>query len=256
MTPPLDLFAYDASSPLALEEVGAFERDGVRVAELRYDDGTGGRAAAYLVEPPDGETRAGVVVAHGGNGPGKHIFVDELVLFARAGIAALAGDTSMPPEGNAAADRLALRAAVLVQRRGLDVLAARGAWRLGFYGHSFGGAQGAILAAVEPRLDAIVIAATGGGTEKWLREEGYDEAYVAASVELFEPSTWAAVPGRRQLLFQAGRHDPVIPIPLARALFEAAAEPKTWRDYDWDHGVDADPAARADRIAFLVEHLL
>lgn len=38
----------------------------------------------------------------------------------------------------------------------------------------------------------------------------------------------------------------------ARALFDAAAAPKRWAGYDWDHGLDADPQARKDRAEFII----
>ncbi len=43
----------------------------------------------------------------------------------------------------------------------------------------------------------------------------------------------------------------VAPIAAGRALFDAAASPKLWAEYDWDHGLDADPQARKDRAEFV-----
>jgi len=52
-------------------------------------------------------------------------------------------------------------------------------------------------------------------------------------------------------LFQQGVHDDVVPYEAARALYDAAPEPKEWREYDCDHGVDGHSQARLDRYAFL-----
>jgi hypothetical protein len=41
----------------------------------------------------------------------------------------------------------------------------------------------------------------------------------------------------------------------ARAMFDAAAEPKIWREYECGHGVDGFPAARAVRIGFFQDCL-
>jgi dipeptidyl aminopeptidase/acylaminoacyl peptidase len=257
MQPVVALFDYDRSVPIRLQVVSTEHRDGVAVNEVRYDNGTGGTADAFLTEPADRTTRGrpGVVFAHGGSGPGKHIFLGEAIELSRRGMFVLGADTSMPPLGDAAADEAGFVAAILVQRRGLDALdSARDVTRLGFYGHSFGGNQGATLSAVEPRLDAIVIAAMGAGVADWVRRQGFsDEEYLAAS-DRFDPVHFVGA-SRSRLLFQHGRQDTSISLESARALYDAALEPKTWRDYDCGHGVDGHAPARADRFAFLADAL-
>jgi dienelactone hydrolase len=257
MEPAFDLFEYDASSAIRLHVVGVEHRDGVDVTEIRYDNGTGGEADAFLTEPTHSNApRPGVVVAHGGSGPGKHIFLDEAIELSRRGMTVLGADTSMPPLGDAAVDEAAMVAAVLVQRRGLDVLqSARQVTRFGFFGHSFGGNEGAMLSAVEPRLDAIVIAAMGVGAADWVREQGFsDEEYLAAA-DRFDPVHFVATQSHGHLLFQNGKQDTVVSLDSARKLYDAATEPKTWREYDCGHGVDGHEPARADRFAFFEEQL-
>jgi cephalosporin-C deacetylase-like acetyl esterase len=204
---------------------------------------------AFVVEPP-GNSDAGVVIAHGGSEPGKHFYVEEALALAANGVRALAADTSFPAFRDLEADERAIRRAILTQRRGLDVLAELGATQLGFYGHSAGATQGAVLSGVEPRLDAVVLSATGAGIVRWAREfAGLDNAYLEA-LDRLDPRHFVARAGRRRLLVQHGHRDPVIPADAARAMYEAAAEPKQWQEYDCDHGVDVHPQARADRIAF------
>jgi fermentation-respiration switch protein FrsA (DUF1100 family) len=149
-----------------------------------------------------------------------------------------------------------MSAAVVVQRRSLDVLeSTRQVSGLGFFGHSLGGEQGGILAGVEPRLGAIVIAASGTGLVDWLRREGYtDEAYLEA-MEPLDPIHFVGARRKAHLLFQHGRQDEVFPIESGRALYEAAAEPKTWAEYDCTHSIDAHGPAQADRLAFFEERL-
>lgn len=247
-------FFDSGSAPLRTSVVARDRRDGVEVTELRYDDGAGGLAAAYVV---GAAASAGVVVAHGGTGPGKHLFLPEALELAQRGFVVLLADTHFPTRGTTAERVEATRIRVLTQRRGLDVLAAGyGATRLGFYGHSAGGMQGAVLSAVEPRLEAIVVAAARGGSVRWALEQGVTDESELLAFHRIDPEHYVAVPGRRRLLFQHGSRDPVIPLAEGRRLHDAAAEPKEWRDYDCDHGVDAHPPARAERLAFLEEILL
>lgn len=249
----ITFFDYDAAQPLRASVVAPERREGVEVTELRYDDGAGGLVEAYVV----GGAAVGVVVAHGGAGPGKHIFLPEALELARRGFVCLLADTSFPTDGTTAERVEATRARVLTQRRGLDVLAAHyGATRLGFYGHSAGGMQGAVLSAVEPRLEAIVVAGASGGAVRWALDQGVTKGEELDAFHHLDPEHYVAVPGRRRLLFQHGHRDSVVPLAEARRLHAAAAEPKEWRDYDCDHGVDSHPPARADRLAFLEEVLL
>jgi fermentation-respiration switch protein FrsA (DUF1100 family) len=229
-------------------------REGVELAEIRFDYGAGGLAEAYVVGDA---SAAGVVVAHGGAGPGKHLFVPEALELARSGFVCLLADTSFPLDGSTQERVEAMRARVLTQQRGLDVLAQEyGATRFGFYGHSAGGMQGAVLAAVEPRLDAIVVAGASGGSVRWAIDQGVSDADELDAFHRLDPEHYVAVPGSRQLLFQHGRQDTVVPLRAARGLYEAAAEPKRWREHDCGHGIDAHAPARAERLAFLEEVLL
>ena len=239
-------FAYDATQPLRLSVVGRDER--APVTEIRFDDGAGGDAEAYVV----GEAgRSGVVIAHGGTGPGKHIFVGEAVELARRGFVVLLADTSYPEQGSLEERVEAVRIRVLTQRRGLDVLESEyGAGRFAFYGHSAGGAVGACLSAVEPRLSAIVVAAARGGHARWAAEQGIDDPAELEAFGRLDPERFVSAPGGRELLFQYGLRDDVIPYGEARALHDAAAGPKTWSEFDCGHGIDGHEPARAERLAF------
>ena len=73
----------------------------------------------------------------------------------------------------------------------------------------------------------------------------------AAVADWFDAARFVATPRSARLLVQHGRIDDTVPIEEGRALFDAAATPKTWAEYDWDHGLDADPVAREDRADFV-----
>ena len=241
-------FDYDGSTPLRTALVGREERDGVAVTEIRFENGAGGDAEAYVV----GEaSRPGIVIAHGGAGPGKDTFVGEAAELAPRGFVVLLADTSFPLHGSIQERVGATRTRVLTQRRGLDVLEREyGATAFGFYGHSAGGAQGACLSAVEVRLEAIVIAAARGGHARWAADQGITDPAEMRAFGRLDPEHFVAVPGRRELLFQYGLRDEVIPYREARLLYEAASEPKTWSEYDCGHGIDGHPPARAERAGF------
>lgn len=237
------MFDYDATAPLDVQ----WGTD----AQLTYANGTGGRAVATLVAPerPNG---TGVVIAHGGTGDGRHFFVDEGTRLAGHGITVLLTAYTLPPHGDQRAVGKAVRTAVLTQRRGLDVLAAR-ADRLCYFGHSGGAQLGAILSAVDPRPYALALASYGAGTLARVAALSLPAGTPATDaylrfMERYEPAAYVAVPGPRTLLFQHGRDDRVVPVSEGRHLFEAAAEPKEWREYDCGHDTSTPDDARADRL--------
>ena len=255
---PVHLFEYDTALPLDVRVVGSERRQGVIVTEIRYAAARGGDVAALVVEA-DGAPAGcpGVVYAHGGKRPKKERLLDQGIALAQAGFTVLLADTNVPPRGDADVDERAFADAVLVQRRALDVLAAHGAARLGYFGYSFGGSQGAVLSAVEPRLEAVAIAASGAGFADSFRAEGVTDEGWLARIDRLDPVHYVSVPGRRHLLLQHGTDDDTVPIEAGRALFAAAAEPKEWAEYaGCDHDVNAFAPALADRIAFFRHGLL
>lgn len=250
------LFEYDRSAPLELITLRHEQREGVEISEVRYANGTGGEAAALLVVPEGvaGGQLPGVVYAHGGSAAGKHVLLGEAVELGRRGIAVLLPDAVFPPFGEAVSDERAIVTAIIAKRRGLDVLVSVcHTTRLGYFGHSAGGTQGAILSAVEPRLDGIVIAGTGSGLTGWAMQQGLSDRGYLDALNRFDPVNFVHVAGRRRILLQHGRHDESVTRGAAEALYRAAAEPKFWTEYDCGHGVDGHAPAREDRFAFFEE---
>jgi pimeloyl-ACP methyl ester carboxylesterase len=219
---------------------------GVEEVELDAD------APAYVVA---GDGEVGLILAHGGEGDGRCYFLEEATKLAAFGATVVLPFCGSPLVGDLAQDDAAIDRAVALQRRALDLLAARGATRLGFFGHSAGGLQGAILAATEPRPQAIAIAAIGTGLAErvleWFEQPSPSPAEYVAAVDRWEAARLLSRPARRRLLVQAARFDENVPLDAARDAYESAAEPKEWREYDCDHGaVVVHPAARADRLDF------
>jgi hypothetical protein len=198
-------------------------------------------------------------VAHGGSGDGRHFFRPEAIRLARTGgTTALLPATTFPPHGDRRAVRDAIRASVVIHRRGLDLL---GTWvragldRFCFFGHSGGAFQGAYLSGVEPRLHALALASAGSGSLARLARLAAADlpANTPATDDYLrflrsvDPAPYVAMAGRRRLLFQHGREDREIRRSEALRLYEAAAPPRLWREYPCGHDTAAHPRAEADR---------
>jgi pimeloyl-ACP methyl ester carboxylesterase len=221
----------------------------VGVEDVELDE----NAPAFVVA---GGGDVGLILAHGGGeGDGRRYFVGEAKELAALGATVVVPVCGIPLVGDLARDEAAIERVVALQRRALDLLVARGATRLGFFGHSAGGLQGAVLAATEPRLQAIAIAAIGTGLARrapeWFEQLSPSRDEYVAGIERWEAAHLLSRPGKRRLLVQAARFDDNIPLEAVREMYESAAEPKEWGEYDCDHGaVVVDPAARADRLDF------
>lgn len=191
-------------------------------------------------------------------GPWLHLFLDQAVELNTHGFLVLVADTTFPRTGGTAAVESAVRAGVLTHRRSADVLEeVYGASSFGFFGHSKGGSDGAILSATEPRFEAIVIGGMGSASPERIREarQNLELAPYFDTIFSFDAAIYLRVPGCRHLLVQHGRSDAEVSLSEAQAMFEAASEPKKWLQYDCGHGVDRYAPARQDRIDFFTSVL-
>jgi len=197
----------------------------------------------------------GVVLAHGGSDDGRRFFGSEAAALAARGAAVILPVTRIRLSDGVDAFATDVRNAVLTERAALDVLVEAGAppGALSFLGHSAGGALGAILSAVEPQLARIAIFGNGAGSvarsalARELSRGSVSTQELAAVADWFDLSHFVGVDRCAQLLVQHGRADRTVPVEAGRALFDAAAQPKAWAEYDCDHGLHADPRARKDR---------
>ena len=103
-------------------------------------------------------------------------------------------------------------------------------------------ALGAILSAVEPRLARIAIFGNGAGSL----------ARSALALDLSRGRVFTEDLAAVTDWFDLAHFVGVVPMEAGRALFEAAAQPKLWAEYDCDHGLDADPQARKARAEFVM----
>ncbi len=118
-----------------------------------------------VVVPVSEEVTRGVVLAHGGIDDGRRFFRSEAAALAAQGAVVILPVTRIRTDASVDAFATDVRLAVLTERAALDVLLRLGAPAdaLSFLGHSGGGALGAVLTAVEPRLGRVVIFAHVAG---------------------------------------------------------------------------------------------
>jgi len=273
------LFDYDAKAPLNRRDDLIYEREDVRVYDLSYDSPKGGRVTGYVVAPGGQGPFAGIVFGHWGYG-NRTEFLPEAELLAEAGAVSVLVDypwarpapwrrpLRQPDEPER--DRELFVQAVVDLRRAFDLLASRGdvdGNRLAYVGHSYGAQWGAILAAVDKRMKAAVLA--GGVPDLasiWL-EGGHPaivdfrqsmpkeklDRYLAVTAALdavnYVPHA-APVP----LLFQFARYESYFNESAMKRYWQAASEPKIVRWYATGHELN-DIRALMDRAAFLQEKI-
>ena len=256
------------TQPPALEIIGAEERDGVLVRDVRIEAPAGEPIEAYLVEPAAVDarrSRPGLLFSHwfdteapNGN---RTQFVDEAADWARRHrAAAILPQLTFPwaaDPTDSATDRDRIVTEVTRLRRCLDLLASRPAVdgaRLGVVGHDFGGMHALILATVDrrPAVYAIVASVPRWGDwflPFWPIEE--DRIEYLRGLRPLDPIEHARGLAAARALFQFGLRDFFIAPMTGRELTRAAGDAGEYRSYDDAEHDMADPAIAADRTAFL-----
>ncbi len=265
------MFEYDASAPLACEEVAVERQRGVDVYDLSYSSPMGGRVTAYLVMPPGSGPFAGVLWLHGGKGSRKTFLLSALDLASMGAVSLLIDAPFARPRPWKKRLDLTPDTArdvrvqtILDLRRGIDLLASRpevDATRLGYVGHSYGASMGGVLVGVEKRLKTAILLAAGPGWSAFVQSSEHPmAAQVRAELgerlerylELLAPldvSRFIGQAAPASLLFQAGRGDPIVPPEQAQRCYELASEPKELRWYNGGHSLNA--VARYDRLDWM-----
>jgi uncharacterized protein len=264
--PPRLDFAYDTTAPLRYADHGLVHSSTSTYTIHDVSYASGGRAVqAYLVVPNGSERRPAVVFVHGSGGDRGEL-LPEAERLAGRGVVAL---TITAPSSSATASPHTLPA-LLAQARALtvnDVIAVRRAVdvlqtlprvdpdRIGYVGWSAGARLGAVVAAAEPRLKALVLLSAGadplsafvasapaGGRDRVRRALG--------SVDPLRYIAWAR-PG--SLLLEDGRRDEVVPLPALENIVHAAPHGTAVRWYDAPHELNA--RAYSDAFDWLAEKL-
>lgn len=260
----LPLLTADVAKPLDVKEEGRVrKRDSFEEHDISYV-GPKGRVTAYLLVPEGKGPFAGILFMHGATGTRRSLLPGAR-LMCQAGAVCLLIDAPYRGDrmvmGKSLTDitkpqemRAGLIQLVIELRRGVDLLTARpdvDSKRIGFVGASIGGSVGGILAGVEKRIAAYaLLTAAGNWTDaalktddpfaKLLRAMMSGEAIKKATDALspLDPTHYVGHAAPAALLFQCGRKDNTTPEECARALQDAASEPKTVKWYDAGHELD------------------
>jgi uncharacterized protein len=284
-TPPAEvtrLFNYDRRRPLGVTRLGgntgrlpAEALDGITVESITYASPKGGEVPALLVIPKGRGPFPGVIVQHGLPST-KQDFLPAGVDLARTGAVAVLidapfnrpkhgrvrGDLSLTPT-----DRDEQIQLIIDLRRAVDLLAARpdvDRRRLAYVGISYGAAMGGLLAGVEDRLKAYVLAVGDGGLVSHFtgpddtngplqRLPAADRERWLQAMRPVEPINFVGHAAPAALLFQAGTMDELIPQEDARRYQQAASQPKEVRWYAAGHALNC--TARQDMMAWLARHI-
>jgi len=279
-------FDQPRSVPLALSDSVQETIDGIAVHRIGFASPSGGRATGLLFLPTGPGRHPAVLVGHGapGSAAGFATMTTALAM-ARSGAVTFALDAPHarregPPIRFTVEDSIEQVQLAVDWRRAIDWLQSRpdvDPERIGYIGNSYGGAQGALLVGIDPRIVAAVLRVGDGGFLAHFTDP-CDSAVTAtrsidgclrwdldeAMLPTADRDTWAAMMrpiepirfvgrSRAQLLFQNGHDDPLVPPRRAERLHAAAPSGATVRWYASGHRLP--PEALIDGIRFLVEPL-
>ncbi len=266
------MFEYDASAPLAIEEVSSEQRGSVTVKDIAYPSPvTGKPIKAYLVLPAGEGKFPGVLYVHWyepeNPTSNRTEFLDEAVNMAEQdGIVALLPETMWSEwtwyqQGRTLeSDYDDASRQVIELRRGLDVLLAQvqvDSERVAYVGHDFGAMYGTLMGAVDQRPDAYVLIAGASNFNQWMLfgvpEDRAGLADYKAKMDELAPTRFISQVNA-PVLFQFGTEDFYTPQADYEDYFAAALDPKTLKTYKTEHAMILDEI-REDRLAFLREHL-
>jgi len=214
------------------------------VHDISYASPRGGRVTAYVAVPPGHGPFPAVIYAHGSGGSRRDLLPDAVWMAARGAVTMTIDDpfARNPQLENASEARqlAALEQDVVDLRRAVDVLQSRAdvdGRRIAFVGLSLGARVGAVLAGVEPRIEAFDLMSGRGAP---LGEPALDELSGLHHAHA-------------RFFFQLGRRDEIVPRPQLLALVNAAPKSKTVRWYDAGHVLDL--AAEHDQLVWLSRQL-
>jgi dienelactone hydrolase len=247
------LLEYDRSLPLGGRFRFQAARFGVVVERISFLVPGAGRVPGYLVRPARKGRHPAVVFVHGAGGS-REDFAASAVALAQRGVAGLTFSSAFERYGapvTAEEDRRLFVADSIAIRRALDLLAVRpqvDAGSLGVVGYSRGVEAAALVSAVDPRVDAVVLVA--GRARLSDRAATTEDRALLAPLDAvrFVPHLSPAA-----LLVQVGNDDVVVPVEDTLPLFEAASEPKELRRYSTGHGMSDE--AWIEQVDWLVGRL-
>ena len=263
------IFAYDRTLSADVREAGIENEDGIIIHDISYAGFSQERIQAFLVEPPGGGPRAGIVFVHPGP-ENRSTFLDEAKHMARRGASCLLIDAPWSDGGRFGSRAIAsspveLRSWYIQMavdlRRSLDILETvppRETGRIGFVGHSFGALFGGILAGVEKRItSSVLMAGVGSFSDVAMLNipdlQGGPPVTLREAMDPIDPIHYIGHAPPSAVFFQFGTNDTFFTRQKFLDFSHAAGEPKLIRWYEADHYLDT--TARNDRIEWLTINL-
>ncbi len=267
MTDSKQLFNYDATADLAIQEIGVeTKNDNVSVHDITFKaaDQT---IKAYLVIPPGSGPFPGILWTHWLGEPettNRTQFLQEAVALASNGIVSLLVDAmwSTPDwyRNRTLEDDYAnsIRQVVAL-RRAMDLLTSRpnvDITRIAFVGHDYGAMYGMIAAGVDGRAKAYVFLAAVPSLSDWAfyGKQPLSKADYIRQNAVLELTDYLRAIKNANILFQFAKEDIYISYMQSQVLFRAASEPRTLKMYDADHSMDK-PEIRSERDEWLLQQL-
>jgi uncharacterized protein len=263
---PHSPFAYDARQPIDLDDRGRVNGSSYPIAVRNVSYAVpGGRVDGYLAVPPGRGRLPAVVYLHGAGGGRGELLVPAVWLAGRGAVGltiTMPSSRAGPRPGTAAqalaTERRLFVANVVAVRRALDLLQRLprvDRARIGLVGWSLGARVGAVLAGLEPRLEAVVLM-SGGATPVAAYVAGAPAALrpaVRRALTLIDPLRWIARARPGRLLLQDGREDRIVPRSALLALAQAAPRGTELRWYAAPHALNV--SAYRDQLAWLSRKL-
>lgn len=266
------MFEYNQNAPLNIREVGSETRGRVLIRDITFTSpGTEAPISAYLIAPSTSTTDcAGILYVHWyePHSPtsNRTQFIDEAVKMAEKGVVSLLVSTlwSDPKWFNIrqqAGDYQDAINQVVAFRRALDVLLAQAGvnpQRVAYVGHDFGAMYGAVMAAVETRVQSYVLIAGTPEFYDWFvfnnQLDGEALASYQAQIGAIDPVKMLATAKNTSIFFQFGEEDGYTPRDKIIAFYLGAPEPKRLATYHSGHEMEH-AIIQHDRIEWLIEQL-
>lgn len=273
------LFDYDNQLPLDIQDKVIEEFPDCTLHDITYASPKGGLVDAYLVVPKGKGPFAAILFGHWGNGT-RGEFIPEAKIYAKAGAVSLLPDypwdrpqpsyKSVDHYDKPELDRDTEIQAVIDLRRGIDLLLARSdvdPQRFAYIGHSYGAQWGAIVTAIDKRMQtSVLMAGAPEIADVLLRTSDPGLTDFRKSQPAGQLEKYCEVIGEIDAIRFVGHAAP-IPLLLQLANFEqyfekpsmqhyvsTASDPKKALYYDTAHDLN-DFQALQDRYDWLVDQI-
>ncbi|HOB02000.1 MAG TPA: hypothetical protein PKJ50_10615, partial [Casimicrobium huifangae] len=244
------IFDYAKATDVPALSGGVFQKPKCcAITEWKVPRPTGGEVEMTVIAPPGKAKHPTVLWLHREGAEVKRaMFVQEAETLATMGIASLLVELPFKQPyvhraNNNAGDADVIRNAVIDARRALDWAATRPEFnidRVAVVGHRFGAWAGALLTAVDKRVDAALLMSPPGKPSGWLQvteqakakkfRETFDkEAWGAYlnSIEPLDPEKWIMFAAPAKLHFQFASNDEWVQTLEQVDLYRAASQPKS-----------------------------